>query len=103
MEERTIYQSMYCKMAHAAEEAIRLLIAAQQECEDMFLENADMEIKEDLDALGQAEALRKRLMTFGDAARFLDAKGLEAFYGLLEAALQTAQQIASPGVFAPEA
>lgn len=29
------YQEMYCKMARAAEKAIRILIEAQQQCEEL--------------------------------------------------------------------
>ena len=31
------YKEMYLKMVRAAEEAIRLLIKAQQECEELYL------------------------------------------------------------------
>ncbi len=32
------YKKMYYHLAHAVEEAIRLLIQAQQECEEIYLE-----------------------------------------------------------------
>lgn len=35
------YRKMYYHMAGAVESAIRILIAAQQECEDILLDSAD--------------------------------------------------------------
>jgi len=31
------YRKMYLRMVHASEDAIRLLIKAQQECEELFI------------------------------------------------------------------
>lgn len=42
MKEKEIdYKLMYHKMVNAAEDAIRILIKAQVECEDMFLDAAE--------------------------------------------------------------
>ena len=35
------YKEMYLKMVRATEEAIRILIEAQQECEEMYLQEED--------------------------------------------------------------
>ena len=35
------YKSLYLHMAHASEEAIRILITAQQECEQMLLNSEE--------------------------------------------------------------
>ncbi len=35
------YKEMYLKMARAAEEAIRILVQAQQDCEELYLADAD--------------------------------------------------------------
>ena len=34
----TDYKEMYLKMMRASEEAIRILVQAQQECEEMYLQ-----------------------------------------------------------------
>lgn len=38
------YKETYLKMMHASEEAIRLLIKAQQECEEMYVNAEDPEL-----------------------------------------------------------
>lgn len=95
MEEQKLYQLMYYKLSHAAEEAIRLLTTAQQECDKMFSEHTHAEIEKDLAELGQTEALRKRLMSFADAACFMDAQTLRFFCDSLQAAFQAAQQMSA--------
>lgn len=35
------YKLMYAKMFHATEDAIKILIAAQQECEEMYVNGTD--------------------------------------------------------------
>ena len=40
MNETTNYREMYLKMARASEKAIRILIEAQRECEEMYLDSA---------------------------------------------------------------
>lgn len=39
------YREMYLKMMRASEEAIRILIKAQQECEEMYLSADDEPIR----------------------------------------------------------
>ena len=36
------YQEMYLKLMRASEQALRLIISAQQECEDMYLSEFDI-------------------------------------------------------------
>lgn len=38
------YKEMYLKMMRASEEAIRILVKAQQECEDMYLNAEEPEL-----------------------------------------------------------
>lgn len=38
------YKEMYLKMMRASEEAIRILIQAQQECEEMYVSAEDTEL-----------------------------------------------------------
>ena len=38
------YKEMYLKMLRASEEAIRILIQAQQECEEMYVSAEDPEL-----------------------------------------------------------
>ncbi len=45
MDENVNYKEMYLKMARTAEEAIRILIAAQQACEEMYLRAEDSAVK----------------------------------------------------------
>ena len=35
------YKELYLKMMRASEDAIRILINAQQECEELYLQSAD--------------------------------------------------------------
>lgn len=35
------YKKMYIKMLHASEEALRIIIAAQQECEELYIASAN--------------------------------------------------------------
>ena len=37
------YKEMYLKMMRASEEAVRILIQAQQECEEIYLESSERE------------------------------------------------------------
>lgn len=37
MDESSTYKEMYLKMVRASEEAVRILINAQQECEELYL------------------------------------------------------------------
>ena len=37
------YKELYLKMMRASENAIRILINAQQECEEIYLQSADTE------------------------------------------------------------
>ena len=37
------YKELYLKMVRASEEAIRILIKAQQECEELYLQDTDEE------------------------------------------------------------
>ena len=39
----TDYKEMYFKLLNATEDAIRILIKAQQECEEMYLSSEDEE------------------------------------------------------------
>jgi hypothetical protein len=39
------YKEMYYKLLRASEEAVNLLIAAQQECEEMYLSASEPELK----------------------------------------------------------
>lgn len=39
------YKELYLKMLRASEEAINLLIAAQQACEDLYINQPEMELK----------------------------------------------------------
>ena len=39
--EEQVYREMYCHMAHEMEKAIRILVKAQQECEELYLNAAD--------------------------------------------------------------
>ena len=41
MTEAEAYHEMYLTMARAAEQAIRLLVEAQQACETIYVESAD--------------------------------------------------------------
>ena len=41
MEDQMNYREMYYKMAKATEQAIRLLIRAQQECEELYLKSGE--------------------------------------------------------------
>ncbi len=43
MEENAAYKAMYLKMVRASEEAIRILVQAQQECEELYLSTEDSE------------------------------------------------------------
>ena len=38
------YKEMYLKMMRATEEAIRILVKAQRECEELYLASSDAEI-----------------------------------------------------------
>ena len=38
MEKNDVYRKMYFRMAAAAEDALRIIIAAQRECEEMLLD-----------------------------------------------------------------
>ena len=38
------YKEMYLKMMRASEEAVRILIQAQQECEEIYLESSEREV-----------------------------------------------------------
>ena len=49
------YQAMYLKLMRATEEAIRTLIAAQQACEEMYLQAGEAVLP--FSALEQDEAL----------------------------------------------
>jgi len=42
----TDYKEMYFKLLNATEDAIRLLIKAQQECEEMYISSDDEDDKE---------------------------------------------------------
>lgn len=39
------YREMYVKMAAACEQALRLLIAAQQECEELYISASEGELR----------------------------------------------------------
>lgn len=39
------YKEMYLKMVRASEKAIDELIAAQRECEEMYMQPAELELK----------------------------------------------------------
>ena len=39
------YKEMYLKLFRASEKAVNLLIAAQQECEEMYLSASEPELK----------------------------------------------------------
>lgn len=39
--EEQLYKAMYLKMMNACEDAINLLIQAQQECEELYLSQGD--------------------------------------------------------------
>ena len=41
MEDQMNYREMYYKMAKATEQAIRLLIRVQQECEELYLKSGE--------------------------------------------------------------
>ncbi|MBE6984601.1 MAG: hypothetical protein E7434_03095 [Ruminococcaceae bacterium] len=41
MEDNVDYKELYLKMMRASEEAIRLLIQAQQDCEELYLQSTD--------------------------------------------------------------
>ena len=41
MKKEPDYKEMYLKMARASEKAINILIEAQKECEEMYIEAAD--------------------------------------------------------------
>ena len=43
------YKAMYMKLFHATEEAIKLLINAQQECEELYIQTAEDEGAEAVD------------------------------------------------------
>lgn len=38
------YEKMYLRMAHQVEEAVRILTAVQQVCEDIYVESGDAKI-----------------------------------------------------------
>lgn len=40
------YKEMYLKMVRASEDAVRTLIKAQQECEEMYLDATDPDAEE---------------------------------------------------------
>ncbi|MBR5782814.1 MAG: hypothetical protein IKY33_01145 [Clostridia bacterium] len=44
------YKDMYLKLMHATEDAINLLISAQQECEEIYLEDPSADIPKIIDA-----------------------------------------------------
>ena len=46
MTESEAYHEMYLTMARAAEQAIRLLIEAQQTCETLYVESAEKQAEE---------------------------------------------------------
>ena len=39
------YKEMYLKMARASEKAIRILVEAQQECEELYISAPEPELK----------------------------------------------------------
>ncbi len=39
------YKKMYLKMLHASEEALRIIIAAQQECEELYIASANPKLR----------------------------------------------------------
>ena len=39
------YKEMYLKMARASEQAIRILVKAQQECEELYISAPEPELK----------------------------------------------------------
>ena len=41
MEKNVDYKELYLKMVRASEEAMRILIKAQQECEELYLQAED--------------------------------------------------------------
>ena len=43
MDSKVDYKEMYLKMVRATEKAIDILIRAQQECEEMYIEQAEDE------------------------------------------------------------
>ena len=50
------YKEMYLKMVRASEQAIRILVKAQQECEELYLSEADLTVlpgKECSSSLGE--------------------------------------------------
>lgn len=45
------YKLMYHKMVNAAEDAMNILIKAQRECEELYMEAAQPEVEETMDKL----------------------------------------------------
>lgn len=39
------YKKMYIKMLHSSEEALRIIIAAQQECEELYIASAHPKLR----------------------------------------------------------
>lgn len=53
MNEREVnYEELYHKMVNATEDAMRILIQAQQECEELYLQAGDQEKTENSQAIG---------------------------------------------------
>lgn len=50
------YKKMYLTMLDASERAIEVLIAAQRECEELYINAADWETKQKQDGLGDTES-----------------------------------------------
>jgi hypothetical protein len=51
------YKEMYLKLFRASEDAVNLLIAAQQECEELYVSSPEIELAEI--PIGKTEGKRK--------------------------------------------
>lgn len=65
MEEEVSYLEMYLKMARAVEEAIRILIRAQEECEEYYMEMPERAIHPTFTVRDAAYPLRVQSASHG--------------------------------------
>ena len=54
------YKEMYLKMARASEQAIRILIKAQQECEEMYLSGPELTVLSGKEEASEGEDTQAR-------------------------------------------
>ena len=67
MKEKEIdYKLMYHKMVNAAEDAMNILIKAQRECEELYMEAAQPEVEETMDKLEKMSGWQSAFSCYND-------------------------------------